>query len=219
MTADIAVIQLPIGIEADFIGVVDLVKMKALTWPKATDEKDLGATYDVVDIPDHMAEQVAEVRRVLEEIGAGAVPLLEVCNKIDRLENVEPHIDRDAEGHPVKVWISAQEGIGLDLLQEALEELVPADPDLIEEHANLFQFPPSGQHLGIVTVFFFQRCQDPSCILEELLIDEEVDLLEVAHRGPLEAVRDLHQLVRHLLPGRRYGRNGWRRLHRGLLRG
>ncbi len=71
LTADIAVIQLPIGIEADFVGVVDLVKMKALVWPKATDEKDLGATYDEVEIPDHMADQAAEYRAELLEAVAG----------------------------------------------------------------------------------------------------------------------------------------------------
>ncbi len=71
LTADIAVIQLPIGIEADFIGVVDLVKMKALVWPKATDEKDLGATYEEQDIPAHMADQAAEYRAELLEAVAG----------------------------------------------------------------------------------------------------------------------------------------------------
>ncbi len=71
LTADIAVIQLPIGIEADFIGVVDLVKMKALVWPKATDEKDLGATYDEIDIPADMADQAAEYRAELLEAVAG----------------------------------------------------------------------------------------------------------------------------------------------------
>ncbi|MDH3302699.1 MAG: elongation factor G [Acidimicrobiia bacterium] len=71
LTNDIAIIQLPIGIEADFIGVVDLVKMKALVWSKATDEKDLGATYDEVDIPDHMADKAAEYRAALLETVAG----------------------------------------------------------------------------------------------------------------------------------------------------
>ncbi|MDH5519441.1 MAG: elongation factor G, partial [Acidimicrobiia bacterium] len=71
LTADIAVIQLPIGIEADFIGVVDLVKMKALVWPKTTDEKDLGATYEEQDIPAHLADQAAEYRATLLETVAG----------------------------------------------------------------------------------------------------------------------------------------------------
>jgi len=65
LTADVVVMQLPIGAEADFAGVVDLVKMKALVWPATTDEKDLGATYEEVDIPDDLADQAAEYREMM----------------------------------------------------------------------------------------------------------------------------------------------------------
>ena len=43
-----AVLQLPIGKESDFLGVVDLVQMKAIIW----DDESLGATFQVTDIPD-----------------------------------------------------------------------------------------------------------------------------------------------------------------------
>ncbi|MEM8925771.1 MAG: elongation factor G [Actinomycetota bacterium] len=72
LTSDIVVIQLPIGIEADFLGVVDLIKMKALVWPPTTDEKDLGATYEEQDIPADMMEQAEEYRAELLEAIAGA---------------------------------------------------------------------------------------------------------------------------------------------------
>ncbi len=72
LTKDIAITQLPIGTEADFIGVVDLIKMKALVWPKATDEKDLGATYEEVDIPADMQAKADEYRARLVEVVAGA---------------------------------------------------------------------------------------------------------------------------------------------------
>ena len=62
LTDNVAVLQLPIGAESEYSGTVDLVKMKALVWPAATDEKDLGATYDEVDIPDELAQQ-AELYR------------------------------------------------------------------------------------------------------------------------------------------------------------
>jgi len=71
LTADIAIIQLPIGIEAEFLGVVDLVKMKALVWPETTDEKDLGATYEEVEIPEELADQAALYRAELLEVVAG----------------------------------------------------------------------------------------------------------------------------------------------------
>ena len=67
LTQDVVVIQLPIGIEADFLGVVDLVKMKALVWPATTDEKDLGATYEEVDIPAEYQAKADEYRALLVE--------------------------------------------------------------------------------------------------------------------------------------------------------
>jgi len=63
-----AVIQLPIGSESLFEGVIDLVQMKALTWPE---DAKLGERYDLVDIPDAYADQVVEWREKLLEVVAG----------------------------------------------------------------------------------------------------------------------------------------------------
>jgi elongation factor G len=70
LTKNVAVMQLPIGAEGDYTGVIDLVKMKALVWPATTDEKDLGATYDEVDIPAELQEQADEYRAMLLEAAA-----------------------------------------------------------------------------------------------------------------------------------------------------
>jgi elongation factor G len=51
------VLQLPIGAEADFKGVIDLVRMKALIW---NTEAKLGEMYDAVDIPDTHVEAARE---------------------------------------------------------------------------------------------------------------------------------------------------------------
>ncbi|MFF2816199.1 elongation factor G [Kitasatospora cineracea] len=56
------VMQLPIGAEADFTGVVDLVKMKALVYSA---DAPKGEMYDTVDIPADLAEQAAEYREAL----------------------------------------------------------------------------------------------------------------------------------------------------------
>src|SRR6266540_2388271 len=58
------VLQLPIGLESSFIGVVDLVGMRALTWRGETKK---GEDYAVEEIPADMAEQVAEYREKLLE--------------------------------------------------------------------------------------------------------------------------------------------------------
>ncbi|MFI0468788.1 MULTISPECIES: elongation factor G [Saccharopolyspora] len=58
------VLQLPIGAESDFQGVVDLVRMKALTW---RGEVKKGEDYEVEDIPADLAEKAAEYREKLVE--------------------------------------------------------------------------------------------------------------------------------------------------------
>jgi elongation factor G len=58
------VTQLPIGVESDFVGVVDLVIMKAIKWR----DESLGAKFDVVEIPADMADQAAEYRSKLVEL-------------------------------------------------------------------------------------------------------------------------------------------------------
>ena len=57
------VIQLPIGSEAEFVGLIDLVKNKAIIWK----DESLGAEFYETDIPDSMAEQAAEYRHKLIE--------------------------------------------------------------------------------------------------------------------------------------------------------
>ena len=57
------VIQLPIGSEDTFEGVVDLVKMKAVVW----DGEQLGASFSYVDIPEDLQEKAAEYRAAMIE--------------------------------------------------------------------------------------------------------------------------------------------------------
>ncbi len=77
----------------------------------------------VVDVsdPDWEARR-AQVLQVLAEIGADGVPMLEVCNKIDACPGLAPRIDRDADGRPLRVWLSAREPAHMALLRSALAE-------------------------------------------------------------------------------------------------
>jgi len=59
-----AVLQLPIGTEMDFKGVIDLVQMKAIIW----NDESLGAKFDVTDIPADMLEKAQEWRGKLLEV-------------------------------------------------------------------------------------------------------------------------------------------------------
>lgn len=58
------VLQLPIGIESDFVGIVDLVQMKAIVW----EDESLGAKFNVVDIPANMKDVAAKYHAQLVEM-------------------------------------------------------------------------------------------------------------------------------------------------------
>lgn len=62
------VMQLPIGSEDEFEGVVDLIRMKAIYW----NPDDLGATYDLRDIPQNMQADCEQYREELVEVAAEA---------------------------------------------------------------------------------------------------------------------------------------------------
>ena len=62
------VMQLPIGAESDFNGVVDLVTMKAFVWPEdAKGDTALGASYEIQDIPADLQEKAEQYRSELVE--------------------------------------------------------------------------------------------------------------------------------------------------------
>jgi elongation factor G len=78
-----AVIQLPLGVEADFKGVIDLIKMKALLWSA---EAAKGEMYDTVDIPADHADAAREWRdRLIETVAENDDELMELF-----LEGTEP---------------------------------------------------------------------------------------------------------------------------------
>jgi len=88
-----------------------------------TETREAELLLHVIDIADERRnENIEQVEEVLSEIDAGDVPQLLICNKIDLLDDVEPRIDRDDNGLPIRVWLSAHAGVGIELLFEALAE-------------------------------------------------------------------------------------------------
>jgi GTP-binding protein HflX len=61
---------------------------------------------------------------VLSSVGADEVKQLKVFNKIDLVSDFVPRLQRASDGKPEKVWVSAKTGAGLDLLYEAVSELL-----------------------------------------------------------------------------------------------
>ncbi|MCH7743227.1 MAG: GTPase HflX [Proteobacteria bacterium] len=92
-------------------------------------------------------ERIEEVNRVLAEIGAQRVPQLLVYNKSDLVSRV-PAVERDRDGKPVRVWVSALAGEGMKILSACLAELLAEDvvetvvtlaPDQGRLRAQLFE--------------------------------------------------------------------------------
>ena len=89
--------------------------------------RDADLLLHVCDSADEERDRLRDVvNQVLDEIDAGDLPQLRVMNKID-LAGVTPRIDRDDEGRPIQVWLSAAQDLGLDLLRQALGELLGGD--------------------------------------------------------------------------------------------
>jgi len=81
------------------------------------------------------ADQVADVNKVLAEIGAAAVPQLVVLNKLD-LTGLPPAVERDEYGRISRVRLSARCGDGLPLLREALAEMALAKTANLRERSS-----------------------------------------------------------------------------------
>jgi GTP-binding protein HflX len=111
-----------------------------------TQEADL--LLHVIDVADpRKLDNIEQVTHVLTQIEADDIPQLLVCNKIDALDEVlTPRIDRDDEGTPIRVWISAQEGQGLDLIPIALTELLAGK---IVQHTLVLPLDTAGNLKGL----------------------------------------------------------------------
>ena len=129
LTQNVALLQLPIGIEGEFIGVVDLLNQRALVWRNGADD------YDMEPIPPEMQERVVAARETLIDT---------ICEMDDglleqRLGGVEPDVVpleaalRKAviSGKLVPVLCGASRNrIGVQPLLDAIVDYLPAPVDL-----------------------------------------------------------------------------------------
>ncbi|MDG2948898.1 GTPase HflX [Bisgaard Taxon 10/6] len=110
---------------ADTVGFIrdlphDLVSAFKSTLQETTEASLLLHVIDASDT--RKQENIEAVNAVLEEIQADNVPTLSVYNKIDRLDNIRPHIEFNDEQQPIAVYISAQANLGIDLLFDAIRQ-------------------------------------------------------------------------------------------------
>lgn len=155
---------------ADTVGFIRHLPHKLVESFRATLEESSNADLLLHVIDAHEPErdqQIEQVLAVLGEIGANELPMLEVYNKLDLLEGIEPQIQRDADGTPQRVWVSARDGLGLDLLRQAVAELLGDDL-----FVGTLRLP---QRLGRLRAQFFEL----GAVQREMHDEEGGSLLEV----------------------------------------
>ncbi|GAA0841892.1 GTPase HflX [Marinobacter szutsaonensis] len=115
---------------ADTVGFIRHLPHKLVEAFRATLEETTEASLllHIIDCYDgRRDDNIEQVESVLAEIGADEIPVLQVFNKIDLLDGFAPRIDRNEEGVPVRVWVSAVSGEGLDILFDAIVERLAED--------------------------------------------------------------------------------------------
>ena len=148
------VTQLPVGSEADFAGVVDLIKMKAIIWK----DESLGAEFEYTDIPADLQDQAAEYREKLIELAVEQddsameaylegdepdeetliacirkgtvnslfVPIL--CGSAFKNKGVQPLLDAVVDYLPSPTEVEAIKGIDVKTEEEILRESSDDEP-------------------------------------------------------------------------------------------
>jgi GTPase len=137
---------------ADTVGFISHLPHRLVEAFRATLEEAASSDLllHVIDAPaEERARNIEQVEEVLEEIGAAELPQLRVFNKIDLIEGFAPRVDRDDQGVPTAVWLSAKTGEGIELLFEVVAELLGEDrviqtlslpPSLSRLRAKLYQY-------------------------------------------------------------------------------
>ena len=129
--ASAVAVQMPLGGEQDFRGVVDLISMKAVVWEEST----LGAGYQLVDVPEEVQDEAEEYRQLLVEAVAEADEnLLEkyLENHTISNEEIETALRRaTVELQLVPVLCGAAfKNKGVQLLLDGIVKYLPAPSDV-----------------------------------------------------------------------------------------
>ncbi|MEJ9077523.1 elongation factor G [Gordonia malaquae] len=136
------VIQLPIGAEDDFVGVVDLIEMRALVWPgDAKGDVTMGASYEVQEIPADLADKAAEYReKLLETVAESDDALMEKFFggeelSVEEIKGAIRKMTVNSELYPVLCG-SAFKNRGVQPMLDAVIDFLPTPLDIGEVHGH-----------------------------------------------------------------------------------
>ena len=141
--AEPLVLQLPIGAESDFVGVVDLIEMKALVWPgDAKGDVTMGAKYEIQEIPADLKEKADEYRHALiERVAEADDELMEKYLEggeltVDEIKGAIRKLTVASEVYPV-ICGSAFKNRGVQPMLDAVVSFLPSPLDVpaMEGHA------------------------------------------------------------------------------------
>jgi len=144
----------PMVILADTVGFINHLPHELVAAFRSTLEETRTANLllHVVDTASgRRAGCIADVEKVVSEIGAGDIPQIQVFNKIDLVSDTGPRFERDSEGRVRRVWISASSGAGIDLLLRALSEHFRGE----RLHQRVFLTPGE----GALRAWFYSHAQ------------------------------------------------------------
>ena len=130
------VIQLPIGAESDFVGVVDLLEMKAYVWPgDAKGDVTMGAEYETREIPDDLQAKAEEYRaELIEAVAESSEELMEKYLEgeeltIDEIKAAIRQLTINGEAFPVLCG-SAFKNRGVQPMLDAVIDYLPSPLDV-----------------------------------------------------------------------------------------
>lgn len=160
---------------ADTVGFIRQLPHELVAAFRATLEETLEASLllHVVDAASLQRDDcLLAVNSVLADIGADALPQIQIFNQIDRIPDEVPRVERDASGQAWRVWLSARTGAGVDALRMVLEEH-------FESHRTRrwFQFAPQAGRLRA-------RCFEAGRVVNEQITEEGGWLLELELSEP-----------------------------------
>jgi GTPase len=125
------------AILADTVGFVRDLPHELVAAFRSTlqEARDASLLLHVIDAADpNRNERIAQVNKVLSEVGAGSLPQIEVFNKADLIGEL-PRVEFGELGNARRVWLSAQTGAGASLLTEAIGEFL--GPELVHRRITL----------------------------------------------------------------------------------
>lgn len=114
---------------ADTVGFIRHLPHDLVAAFKSTlqESRDADLQLHVIDVADQrMADNIKQVQLVLHEIDADQVPQLLVFNKIDQTEQ-QARIEYNERAEPVAVYVSAKQGLGIELLLQVIRERLADD--------------------------------------------------------------------------------------------